>query len=322
MNARGTESDKSSRGPQPGAQFAELVGNTPLLRLTRVSLAYPGITVLAKAEWHNPGGSVKDRAALRMIQEGERSGKLTRDKIILDATSGNTGIAYACLAAARGYRLRLCVPANVSLERKRILVALAAEVIYTDPMQGSDGAILEARRLYAENPKQYFYPDQYSNDANWQAHYHTTGPEIVRQTGGDITAYVSTVGTGGTLTGTGRYLREYNPEIRIIAVEPDSPFHGLEGMKHMASSIRPKFYDPKFADETMFVSTEDSHEAILRLARSEGVLVGLSSGAALSAVLRVAKLYAERGEKATLVTLFPDNSDKYLSERFWEDKER
>jgi len=296
------------------------VGQTPLIRLSRVIPIPPRVTLLAKAEWVNPGGSVKDRAAARMIQDGERAGQLTKDKMILDATSGNTGIAYACIAASRGYRLRLCVPANISPERKMILAALGAEVIYTSAQEGSDGAIREARRVFDKSPARFFYPDQYGNDNNWKAHFDSTGPEIWEQTRGKVTHLVATVGTGGTVMGTGRYLKSKNPAVRVIAVEPDSPFHGLEGMKHMATSIVPRIYDRSFPDETRFISTEASHEAIRRTARLEGFLIGLSSGAALAAAAEVVKALGPAGKKpAVIVTIFPDNADKYLTERFWKE---
>lgn len=302
---------------QPRKDFIGLVGRTPLVELRRAVAVTDAVRVLAKAEWTNPGGSVKDRPAARMILEGERSGRLTKDKIILDATSGNTGIAYACIAAARGYRLRLCMPANISPERKHILAALGADVIYTSGQEGSDGAIREARRLYDEDPGRYFYPDQYGNDDNWRAHYDSTGPEIWEETRGEVTHFVATVGTGGTLTGTGRFLKEKNPAVRVIAVEPDSPFHGLEGMKHMASSIVPKIYDRRFPDETLFVPTESAHAAIRQTARTEGLLIGLSSGAALAAVETVARRLSAEKKPGVIVTVFPDNADKYLTERFW-----
>lgn len=290
-----------------------------MLELSKLSGVPSKVHIWAKAEWANPGGSVKDRPAARMILEGERSGKLTKDKIILDATSGNTGIAYACIAAARGYRLRLCVPANISPERKHILAALGAEVVYTSAQEGSDGAIREAARLFAREPDLYFFPDQYGNDDNWKAHYFSTGPEIWKQTRGRLTHFVATVGTGGTLMGVGRYLKEKNKSIRVIAVEPDSPFHGLEGMKHMAASIVPKIYDRTFADETLFVSTEAAYEAIRKTARQEGFLVGLSSGAAISAAESLARRLGQGKKSGLIVTVLPDNADKYLTERFWKE---
>ena len=302
-----------------GKDFIGLVGHTPLVDMSHVVSAGGDVRVVAKAEWTNPGGSVKDRPAARMILEGERGVRLTKDKIILDATSGNTGIAYACLAAARGYRLKLCVPANISPERKHMLAALGAEVIYTSAQEGSDGAIREARRLFDEDPERYYYPDQYGNDENWRAHYATTGPEIWEETGGAVTHFVATVGTGGTLMGAGRVLKEKNPSIQVIAVEPDSPFHGLEGMKHMATSIVPKIYDRGFAGETLFVSTEAAHAAIRKTARKGGLLVGLSSGAALTAAELVAGRLIKARQRGLVVTVLPDNADKYLTERFWKE---
>ncbi len=295
----------------------DLVGRTPLLRLRRIERATPGVELYAKAEWYNPGGSVKDRAAARMIAEGERSGALTSDKIILDATSGNTGIAYAVLARVLGYRVRLCVPAHVTPERQRMLRALGADLVLTDPLEGSDGAIREARRLYAEAPDRYFYPDQYRNEANWRAHYDTTAPEIIRQTRGRVTHFVAGLGTSGTFVGVGRRLRDFGRErgrrITLVSVQPDSAFHGIEGLKHMASAIVPAIYDPSLADRDLGVSTEEAHDAVRRLAREEGLLVGISSGAAIAACLRLARDVG----RGVFVTIFPDSGMKYLSETFW-----
>ncbi len=296
--------------------IADLIGNTPLLRLRRFERDVPsGVELYAKAEWLNPGGSVKDRAAARMLADGERAGLLTKDKIILDATSGNTGIAYAMIAAARGYQVRLCIPENVTPERKRILRAYGADLVFTDPLEGSDGAIREVRRLFAESPDRYFYPDQYSNPANWQAHYDTTGPEILAQTDGRITHFIAGLGTSGTFVGTGRFLRERKPNIQLVSVQPDAPLHGLEGLKHMDSAIVPAIYDPTLADSDMRIGTEEAYQCTRRLAVEEGLLVGISSGAALAAGLRAAKT-AERG---VLVMIFSDGGEKYLSERFWEE---
>jgi S-sulfo-L-cysteine synthase (O-acetyl-L-serine-dependent) len=292
-----------------------LVGNTPLLRLERVARDVRPVEVYAKAEWFNPGGSVKDRPALNMILDGERSGKLVPGKTILDATSGNTGIAYAWIGAARGYRVKLALPKSASIERKRILRAYGAELVITDPAEGSDGAIREARRLYAEDPGQYFYPDQYNNPANWQAHYHGTGREIYEQTQGRITHFVAGLGTSGTFMGTGRRLREQNAEIRLISFQPASPLHGLEGLKHMETAIVPGIYDPELADINLGIETEEAYEMVRRLATEEGLLVGVSSGAALAAALKV----AGRLRSGVIVTVFPDSGDKYLSERFWDD---
>lgn len=295
-------------------RIGELVGNTPLLRLRRFEREAHGAELYAKAEWHNPSGSVKARAAARIIAEAERSGRLRRDKIILDATSGNTGIAYAMLAAAGGYRLRLCVPGNVTVERKRLLRAYGAEVVFTDPLEGSDGAIQEARRLFAADPEMYFYADQYNNDANWQAHYDTTGPEIIAQTGGRLTTFVAGLGTSGTFVGTARRLRRFNPAIRLVSVQPDSPLHGVEGLKHMDTAIVPGIYDPTIADEALRVSTERAHELTRRLAAEEGLLAGVSSGAALAAALDI----ASRVDRGVIVMIFPDGGERYLTEPFWE----
>ena len=300
-----------------GASVVDLIGHTPLLRLRKFERDCPGVEVYAKAEWQNPGGSVKDRPAARMIAEGERKGTLTSDKVILDATSGNTGIAYAMIGAARGYRVRLCVPNNVTPERKQILGTYGAELIYTDPMDGSDGAIREARRLYAEAPDRYFYPDQYNNDGNWRAHYETTGEEIIAQTNGRVTHFVAGLGTSGTFVGVGRRLRaferEQNRRIELVSVQPDSPLHGLEGLKHMDTAIVPGIYDRSLANEDLRIGTEAAYEMVRRLALEEGVLVGPSSGAALAAVLRVAK----RMHDGVIVTVFCDGGERYLTQRFW-----
>lgn len=294
------------------------IGNTPLLRLSRITRHLPEtVEVYAKAEWFNPGGSVKDRAALNMILEGEKSGHLDRNKIILDATSGNTGIAYAMIGAARGYRVRLCLASNASLERKQILQAYGAELTFTDPSESSDGAIRKARELFAESPDLYFYPDQYSNEANWRAHYQTTGPEIYRQTEGRITHFVAGLGTSGTFIGTARRLKEYNNRIQVISFQPDSGFHGLEGLKHMASAIVPRIYDPTVADRELAVETEQAYAMARRMAREEGLLVGISSAAAAVCGLRI----AEELEHGVVVTVFPDGGDKYLSHRFWTEVE-
>ena len=289
----------------------DLIGNTPLIRLSGFESGLRDVALYAKAEWKNPGGSVKDRPAARMIADGEQSGALTRDKIILDATSGNTGIAYAMIGAARGYRVRLCVPENVTPERKRILHAFGAEIVYTDPMDGSDGAILRAKAMYAAEPGRYFYPDQYNNPGNWRAHYDTTAPEIIEQTGGRVTHFVAGLGTSG---GAGRRLREFNPAIRLISVQPDSPLHGLEGLKHMETAIVPGIYDPSLADEDLAVGTEEAFELTRQLAR-QGLFVGISSGANLAGALRVARATSN----ATVVVVFCDGGEKYLSERFWDE---
>jgi S-sulfo-L-cysteine synthase (O-acetyl-L-serine-dependent) len=292
----------------------DLIGNTPLVRLRRFEAGLQGVELYGKAEWFNPGGSVKDRPAINMVREGWKSGALREGKTLLDATSGNTGIAYAMIAASSGFPVKLCVPSNVTVERKRLLHAYGAEMIFTDPMDGSDGAIREARRQVAANPDAYFYPDQYNNPANWGAHYQTTAPEILAQTDGRITHFVAGLGTSGTFMGTGRRLREVNPAIKLISFQPDSPLHGLEGLKHMETAIVPGIYDPLLADEDMRVSTEDAYAMVRRLAREEGLLVGISGGAALAAALKVAR----DARNAVIVTIFPDSADKYMSERFWQ----
>jgi S-sulfo-L-cysteine synthase (O-acetyl-L-serine-dependent) len=293
----------------------DLVGNTPLLELSSISREVPGVRILGKAEWYNPGGSVKDRPALWMIRDGEKSGELDAGKVILDATSGNTGIAYAWIGASLGYKVKLCMPRNASEERKKILRAYGVEVVLTDPGEGSDGAIREARRLYAEEPEKYFYPDQYKNPANPRAHYESTAPEIWEQTDGEVTHFVAGLGTSGTFVGTATRLKEYNPEIKVISFEPDSPFHGLEGMKHMASAIVPEIYDPTIAEENLGTPTEDAYEMVKRIAREEGILVGISAGAAVATSLRVAREL----ESGVIVTVLCDSADKYLSESFWEE---
>jgi cysteine synthase B len=284
-----------------------------MVRLLKFERETPGVEIYAKAEWQNPGGSVKDRAAARMIADGEASGKLRPGLTIIDATSGNTGIAYAMVGAARGYKVKLCLPENASQERKLILRAFGVELILTDPLEGTDGAIREVRRLVGEEPDRYFYPDQYSNESNWRAHYDTTGPEIIEQTGGRLTHFVAGLGTSGTFMGTGRALRRFNSAIKLISFQPDSPFHGLEGLKHMATAMVPAIYDPTLADEDLGVSSEDAYALVRRLAREEGLLVGISSGAALSATLAVAR----RLQQGVIVTVFPDGAEKYLSESFW-----
>jgi cysteine synthase B len=293
----------------------ELVGNTPLIKLRNTRSQSGDIEIYAKAEWFNPGGSVKDRPALSMILDGERSGRLKPGKIILDATSGNTGIAYAWIGAARGYGVKLALPQNASEERKRILRAYGAELVLTSPLEGSDGAIREASRLYSESPDLYFYPDQYNNPANWKAHYETTAAEIWRQTEGRVTHFVAGLGTSGTFVGTVRRLKELNPEIKAVSFQPDSPFHGLEGLKHMETAIVPGIYDPALADEDYRIGTEEAHDFARRLGRSEGLLVGVSAGAALACAMKV----AERVKSGVIVTVFPDGGDKYLSDRFWDE---
>lgn len=294
----------------------DLIGRTPLLRLRAFGAGTPGVELYAKAEFHNPGGSVKDRAAASILRAAQQAGHLRPGVTILDATSGNTGIAYAMISAAYGYRLKLCMPANVTPERRRTLLAFGADLVLTDPMEGTDGAIREARRLHAAEPDRYFYADQYNNDANWRAHYETTGPEIIQQTGGRITHFVAGLGTSGTFMGTGRRLREFDPGIRLISVQPDSAIHGVEGLKHMATAIRPGIYDDRLADEDVRVSTEQAYTYTRRLALEEGLLVGVSSGAALAASLDLA---ARIGE-GVIVMVFPDSGTRYLTERFWEDR--
>ncbi len=295
----------------------ELIGNTPLVQMNRIRPRNRRVEIYAKAEWANPGGSVKDRPARAMILDGERSGRLRPGKIILDATSGNTGIAYAMLGAARGYPVHLCLPLNANEERKQLLRAYGAHLIFTDPLLSSDGAILKARELSAAEPDKYFYPDQYNNPANWHAHNDTTAPEIWKQTNGRVTHFVAGLGTSGTFMGTGRGLRSLNPDIRLIAFQPDSPFHGLEGMKYMETSIVPGIYDATLADENREVGTEEAHLMVKRLAREEGILVGISAGAALVCSLQIAEELAE----GVIVTIFCDSGTRYLSERFWRDED-
>jgi cysteine synthase B len=290
------------------------VGNTPLLPLRRLGLARglpPSVSVFAKAEWFNPGGSVKDRPALNIIRTALASGALYPGKRLLDSTSGNMGISYATFGAAMGISVTLTMPENASPERISILRALGAELILTDPLEGSDGAIREARKMAAEKPDLYFYANQYDNPANWQAHYNSTGPEIWAQTGGQVTHFIAGLGTSGTMTGVGKYLREMNPNVQIIAGQPDDAFHGLEGLKYMPTAIKPGIYDAGFADRTLGISTEAAHEMVLRLAREEGLFVGISSGAAAVAALEV----ASELESGLVVTVFPDAGYKYLSDK-------
>jgi S-sulfo-L-cysteine synthase (O-acetyl-L-serine-dependent) len=299
-----------------GTSILERIGNTPLLRLDRLTAHLPGIVLLGKAEWVNPGGSVKDRAASSIVAAAEAKGLLA-GKHLLDATSGNTGIAYAMLGAAKGFPVTLCMPSNVSQERKRILNAYGANIVWTDPADGSDGAILKAREL-AQDRSKYYYADQYGNEANWKAHYKTTGNEIWHQTEGRITHFVSGLGTSGTFMGTTRRLKARNPDIKCIAMQPDSPFHGLEGLKHMATAIVPPIYDAALADRHVEQSTEGAYEMAKYLGRKEGLLVGISAAAAVAASLRIAEEESAAGRKAVIVTILCDSADKYLSERFWE----
>ncbi|HEY2584172.1 MAG TPA: cysteine synthase family protein [Tepidisphaeraceae bacterium] len=293
----------------------ELIGNTPLLSFKRIARDVEPVEVYAKAEWYNPGGSVKDRAALNMILDGERRGLLTPRKTIIDATSGNTGIAYAMIAAERGYKVKLALPRNASIERKQSLIAYGAELIFTDPTEGTDGAQRYVKNLVEGDPEKYFYPDQYNNDANWRAHYETTAMEIWRQTEGRITHFVTGLGTSGTFTGVTRRLKELNPAIQCFSMQPDSPLHGLEGLKHMETALVPGIYEPEIADGQIDVATEDAHQMVLRLAREEGFLVGVSSGGNMVAAMNVARQLKE----GVVVTIFCDSAAKYLSESFWQD---
>jgi len=302
-----------------GQRLLERIGNTPLIRIERVTAEFPNVTFCAKAEWFNPGGSVKDRAAYSMIREGERSGKLKPGKVILDATSGNTGIAYAMIGAALGYKVKLCLPSSASPERKQILAAYGVEVVSTPGGDGTDGAIRRVREIYEADPEKYFYPDQYGNPANPAAHYKGTALEIWEQTKGQITHFVAGLGTSGTFCGTTRRLKELNPKIRCLSFQPDSSFHGLEGLKHMATAIVPSIYDAALADENLEVQTEDAHRIARRLAKEEGILAGVSAGAALWASMIVARRIP-KNERAVIVTVFPDSGDKYLSDRFWSEE--
>jgi cysteine synthase B len=302
-----------------GQRGVDRIGNTPLLRLARIAADLPGVEILGKAEWLNPGGSVKDRAAANIVAQARDSGKLTSGKILLDSTSGNTGIAYAMLGAAQGFPVTLCMPENVSVERKRILHAYGANIIYTDPADGSDGAIRMARELASKHPDLYYYADQYSNDANWQAHYQGTANEIWQQTEGRITHFVSMLGTSGTFVGTTRRLKELNPRIRCVSLQPDSAFHGIEGAKHMASAIVPKIYDSSLADADLGISTEEAYTMAKRLAREEGLLVGISAAAAVVGCLQLAR-QLKKNDRAVFVTILCDSGDKYLSERFWQEE--
>jgi S-sulfo-L-cysteine synthase (O-acetyl-L-serine-dependent) len=302
-----------------GSTLPERIGNTPLIRLDQAVRGLEGVILLAKAEWANPGGSVKDRAAASMVRDARARGLLTPGKTLLDATSGNTGIAFAMLGAALGFPVHLAMPTSVSPERKRILRAYGAVVDWTDAGQGSDGAIRRARELAGNDPARFYYADQYSNDANWLAHYHTTGPEIWRQTSGQITHFVAGLGTSGTFMGTARHLKERNPALQAISFQPDSPFHGLEGMKHMGSAIVPAIYNPHLADRDLAVETEAAYAMAKKLARDEGLLVGISAAAAVVASLSIAREEAAAGRRAVIVTVLPDSADKYLSERFWDE---
>jgi cysteine synthase B len=305
--------------PILGQNLLDRIGDTPLVRMPRLTAGLRHVQVVAKAEWYNPGGSVKDRAAANIVREARRDGRLAHGKTLLDSTSGNTGIAYAMLGAALGFPVKLCVPDNVSPERKRILRAYGADIVFTDPGEGSDGALLRAREMYQEDPRRYFYADQYGNDDNWRAHYNTTGPEIWEQTDGTVTHFVAMLGTSGTFVGTSRRLKEINPRIRCISLQPDSPFHGIEGAKHMPSAIVPAIYDASVVDENIEIRTEDAYDMARRLAREEGLLVGISGAAAMVGAMKVAHRVEQSGHEGVIVAIFPDSADKYLSERFWEE---
>jgi cysteine synthase B len=305
-------------GETLGHSLVERIGNTPLLRLDALTRDLPGVALLGKAEWYNPGGSVKDRAASNIVSEARRNGRLDPGKILLDSTSGNTGIAYAMLGAAEGFPVTLCMPENVSRERKQILQGYGANILYTDPADGSDGAIRMARELARNHPDQYFYADQYSNEANWKAHHHGTANEIWQQTQGRVTHFVSMLGTSGTFVGTTRRLKELNPAVQCISLQPDSSFHGIEGAKHMASAIVPKIYDPRLADQNLEISTEDAYAMARHISRNAGLLVGISSAAAVVGCLNIAReLPLKKEREVVIVTILCDSGDKYLSERFW-----
>ena len=295
------------------------IGNTPLLRLAKVGADFPGIEIYAKAEYFNPGGSVKDRPALNIILEGERSGNLTQGKTLIDATSGNTGIAYAMICAARGYKVKLCLPTNASIERKRILKAYGAELVLTPADEGSDGAIRRVREINKSDPDRYFYADQYNNDANWRAHYDSTGPEIIEQTEGRITHFVTLLGTSGTFMGNSRRLRKELPHVECISAQPATGFHGIEGTKHMPTAIVPGIYDEKLANRNLWIQTEDCHRMVKRMAREEGLLVGISGGGNVVAALTLAKELRAQGREGVIVTILCDSADKYLSEHFWDE---
>jgi cysteine synthase B len=299
----------------------QLIGNTPLIRMERLVQDLPGIEIYGKAEFFNPGGSVKDRAGLNMILDGERTGKLTPDKVILDSTSGNTGIAYAMIAAYRGYHVKLCLPKNASMERKHVLEAYGAEMVFSDPGEGSDGAIRLCREIYQADPDRYFYPDQYNNPANWQAHYNGTALEILAQTDGRITHFVASMGTSGTFVGSSRRFRKDLPRVKCISAQPSTGFHGLEGLKHMPTAIVPGIYDPDLADENIWIETEDAYRMCRRLAREEALLVGISSGANLVAARAVGQRLVEAGQPGVIVTVLCDGAYKYLSESFWHDSD-
>jgi cysteine synthase B len=303
-----------------GTSLLQRIGNTPLVRLEWLTADLPGIQILGKAEWANPGGSVKDRAASAIVADAQRRGLLSDGRGLLDATSGNTGIAYAMLGAALGFPVTLCMPSNVSPERKRYLAAYGAQVIWTNPADGSDGAIRKARELSAAEPDRFYYADQYSNDENWKAHYRTTANEIWEQTEGQVTHFVAGLGTSGTFMGTTRRLKELNPKIRCVSMQPDSPFNGLEGLKHMATAIVPRIYDPSLADANIEMPTEIAYRMVKDLARHQGVLVGISAAAASAAAQQIGKQEAEAGREAVIATILCDSAEKYMSERFWQEE--
>ena len=311
--------------PQSGTQSAHSIlgqiGNTPLIRLAKVDEDLPGVAIYAKAEFFNPGGSVKDRAGLNMILEGEGGGKLTKNHVLIDATSGNTGIAYAMICAIKGYRVKLCLPANASHERKQILNAYGAEMVFSDPGEGSDGAIRMCQKIFEEGAENYFYPDQYGNSANWRAHFEGTGVEIIRQTHGRITHFVTSLGTSGTFTGTSRRLKQDVPHVKCISAQPSSGFHGLEGLKHMPTAIVPAIYDASLADDNLWIETEDAYRMTRWLGRNEGLLVGMSSGANVHAAREVGKRISAAGGTGVVVTVLCDGATKYLSESFWNDQD-
>jgi S-sulfo-L-cysteine synthase (O-acetyl-L-serine-dependent) len=303
------------------ASLLDQIGNTPLIRLKKLDSEFPGVEIFAKAEFFNPGGSVKDRAGLNMFLEGERSGRLTHDKILLDATSGNTGIAYAMIGAIKDYRVKLCLPANASHERKQILKSYGAEMVFSDPAESSDGAIRLCREIYEADPEKYFYPDQYNNPANWRAHFDGTAPEIMEQTGGAITHFVACMGTSGTFMGNSRRFKRDMPEVQCISAQPSSGFHGLEGLKHMPTAIVPGIYDPSIADDNLWIETEDAYKMTRWLGRHEGLLVGMSSGANVFAATEVARRIVKEGGAGLIVTVLCDGATKYLSESFWNDQD-
>ncbi len=300
------------------SDLLSLIGKTPLIHIPTLTKEFPGIEIYGKAEYFNPGGSVKDRPALNMIQQGECNGKLDKTKTLLDSTSGNTGIAYAMICAAKGYKVKLCLPSNASHERKRILKAYGAEIVFTDPAEGSDGAIRRCREIFAQDPEKYFYPDQYNNPANWQAHFETTGPEIISQTEGRITHFVASLGTSGTFMGVTRRMHRDLPGVQCISAQPATGFHGLEGLKHMPTAIVPGIYDPNLASDNLWLETEDAYKMVKYLAKREGLLVGISAGGNAVAALTIAKRLHAAKQHGVIVTILCDSADKYLSESFWD----